>query len=200
MTAGRKIHTITKDWCTPKKYVDAIKKFFSGHVDLDPCSSKFSIINARIEYLLPEKDGLKESWNYPTIYVNPPYGIDKERKTSIKDWLKSCDNAHRRYESEVLSLIPVATNTDHWKKYIFGKANSICFLADTRLKFIMNGSDLNKGAPMACAIVYWGKHGDKFYEVFSNFGAVINITTLIEKRWNSPNPIREFIPSIKQFC
>lgn len=200
MTAGRKINGVNKDWCTPKKYVEAVKKFFGGYIDLDPCSSQFSIVNAKTEYLLPQKDGLKESWNYPTIYVNPPYGIDKEKKTSIKDWLKKCDIAHQKYNSEVLALIPVATNTSHWKIHVFGKANSICFLADTRLKFIMNGSDSNKGAPMACAIGYWGKDSNKFYDVFSKFGAVVNITNLIEKKWNPVDVNIKNVAPLKQFC
>lgn len=176
MTAGRNINTLNKDWGTPRKYVDAVKKFFGGQIDLDPCSSKSSIVGAKMEYMLPEKDGLKESWNYRTIYVNPPYGFDNKRRTKIKDWIRKCENAHRLYGSEVLALIPVASNTSHWKEYIFGKANAICFLAEPRVKFIINGNEKNKGAPMACAIVYWGIDSDKFYEVFSKFGAVVLAT------------------------
>jgi len=187
MTAGRNVITINKDWCTPRKYVDAIKEFFGKQIDLDPCSSKYSIVKARIEYQLPQTDGLTASWNYRTIYVNPPYGADKERGTTIKDWLKLCAYAHEKYRSEVLALVPVATNTSHWKEYVFGKANSICFLADTRLRFIINGNDLNKGAPMACAMIYWGRNGGRFYDVFSRFGAVVSIRRLTKKKWKSPD-------------
>lgn len=190
MTAGRKALTLTKDWCTPKKYVDAISEFFGGRIDLDPCSHDDSIVNARIEYQLPRRNGLKQSWNYQKIYVNPPYGLDKEHNTSIKDWLKRCAYAHHHYNSEILALVPVAVNTKHWKEYIFGKANSVCFLADTRLKFIINGDGENKGAPMACAMVYWGKNGNRFYDIFSKFGAVVDITNLIEKKWTSPDVIQ----------
>jgi hypothetical protein len=187
MTAGRNVITLNKDWCTPRKYVDAIRDFFGGEISLDPCSSKFSIVSANAEYRLPDKDGLKESWDHPTIYVNPPYGMDRERRTTIRAWLKRCADANHQYQSEVLALVPVAVNTRHWKEYVFGRANSICFLADTRLKFIINGDDLNKGAPMACAMVYWGTDGERFYDVFSRFGAVVSITNLSEKRWSSPD-------------
>jgi len=182
VTAGRKIKTFNKDWCTPKKYVDAVKKFFGGEIDLDPCSCKFSIVGAKTEYMLPDKDGLNSSWNFRTIYVNPPYGIDLKRKTKIKDWIKKCEEAHRVYGSEVLALIPVAVNTAHWKDYIFGKANAICFLGDTRLKFIINGDDKNKGAPMACAMVYWGANSYRFNKVFSKFGAVVLASYPSKKR------------------
>lgn len=173
VSAGRKINTSSKDWGTPKKYVDAIKTFFGGKIDLDPCSNEYSIVDAKTEYKLPQQDGLIESWNYTTVYINPPYGIDKERKTSIKNWLKKCVDSNNEFGSEILALIPVATNTKHWKQYVFGKAKAICFLSDTRLKFLINGQEGGKGAPMACAMVYWGKDYEKFQNVFSNFGAII---------------------------
>jgi hypothetical protein len=172
--AGRSVHSQSQTWCTPPKYVNAVRLMFDGKISLDPCSNDESIVDADVKYVLPEKDGLKESWNFPTIYVNPPYGADYERGTSIKDWIGRCCLANSAHSSEVLALIPVATNTVHWKKFIFGKACGICFLYDTRLKFLVNGSTDNKGAPMACAIVYWGKQFDKFCGIFSQFGATVD--------------------------
>lgn len=175
MSAGRKINTKSKSWGTPKKYVDAVKDVFGGYIDLDPCSNEYSIVNAKTEYTLPEKDGLKESWDFPKIYVNPPYGIDKERGTSIKDWIKMACNTNSEFKSEILMLIPVATNTKHWKDNIFKKATGICFLNDTRLRFLENGQDIGKGAPMACAMIYWGSNYHNFNSVFTNYGFVFKI-------------------------
>ncbi|MDR2065879.1 MAG: phage N-6-adenine-methyltransferase [Prevotellaceae bacterium] len=179
MSAGRSINTLSQSWGTPHKYVEAVKKVFGGYIDLDPCSNEYSIVNAKVEYSLPEKDGLTESWNYPTIYVNPPYGIDKERGTTIKNWLAKCAHAYEKYCSQVLALIPIAPNTTHWKNYVFTKAKSICFLYDTRLRFLEKGMDSGKGAPMACAMVYWGDNIFRFYEVFIEYGAVVDISNLI---------------------
>lgn len=195
MTAGRKINSDNQDWCTPPKYVNAVRKFF-GEIYLDPCSNVNSIVRAKIEYTLPETDGLKASWDFPTIYVNPPYGTDRIRGASIRDWLRKCAEAYNKYQSEVLALVPVAVNTRHWKEFVFGQANSICFLADTRLKFINGGHD--KGAPMACGIVYWGQYTDKFYKHFSEYGAVVNITQLKERKWVSPE-LREKARQQKMF-
>lgn len=178
MTAGRTLNTLSQEWGTPEKYVKAVREFFNGKISLDPCSNEYSIVNAKTEYRLPEYDGLHESWDFPTIYINPPYGIDKERKSSIKKWLYRCAMANKEYKSEVLALVPVATNTGHWKKYVFGKATGICFLYDTRLKFLVNGKNGGKGAPMSCAMIYWGKDFDKFYLIFSKFGAVVDIRPL----------------------
>lgn len=177
MTAGRtNTNQKSKSWCTPPKYVKAINEFFRDQIDLDPCSNAYSLIEAKIKYLLPEKDGLIEPWNYKNIFVNPPYGADRERKSTIKDWIRKCQEANREYKSEVLALIPVATNTRHWKEFIFGKASGICFLYDTRLHFYIDGHLDDKGAPMSCAIVYWGNDINRFISVFSQFGAALDIT------------------------
>jgi len=178
MTAGRNINTKSQDWGTPEKYVKAVKEVFGGKIHLDPCSSKYSIVNAEVEYMPPDHDGLKESWEFKTIYVNPPYGIDKKNGTSIKHWLSRCAEAYEQYKSEVIALIPVAPNTGHWKNNIFGRATAICFLYDTRLRFLENGQNGGKGAPMACAMVYWGDNYQKFFDVFINHGAVVDIRPL----------------------
>ena len=127
MSAGRQSITDNKDWCTPKKYVDAVKRVWGGRIDLDPCSSVFSIVGATTEFLLP-RNGLEEEWNYPTIYVNPPYGSDKERKTTIRHWFEKISISYQKYDNEIISLVPVATNTLHWKKYVYPVSKSICFL------------------------------------------------------------------------
>jgi hypothetical protein len=180
MTAGRHVNPLSQTWCTPPKYVNAIKRFWNGKIDLDPCSNEYSVVNAEVEYRLPEHDGLKESWNYPTVYVNPPYGADRERGTTIKDWLAKCVNTHRSCGSEVIALVPVATNTSHWKKFVFGVADAVCFLYDTRLRFLENGIDTGKGAPMACCLIYWGDNVKGFRENFMQYGAVADIRDLKE--------------------
>lgn len=178
MTAGRRVNTLSQSWGTPPKYVNAVKRFWDGSIGLDPCSNDASIVNAEVEYRLPYNDGLKEPWNASTIYVNPPYGADRERGTTIKNWLAKCVQANETYASEVIALIPVAPNTTHWKKCVFGKAASICFLYDTRLRFLEDGKDVGKGAPMACCLVYWGTRTEEFFAHFIDYGAVVDITKL----------------------
>jgi hypothetical protein len=176
MTAGRKVHTLSQSWCTPPKYVKALKSFWKGKIDLDPCSNEFSIVGALHEFCLPETDGLAQEWNFSTIFVNPPYGVDRQRGTTIKDWLAKCVESREKYRNEIVALIPVAPNTSHWKLYVFGHANAICFCSDTRLKFLIDGKDIGKGAPMACCLVYWGENYTNFYDTFSEFGAVVSLS------------------------
>lgn len=175
MTAGRCVNSQSVDWCTPLRYVEAVKQVFGGSIELDPCSNPWSIVKAKKEFCLPRTDGLHKNWNYKTVYVNPPYGADRKRGTTIKDWLYKCADANHCFQSEVLALIPVATNTSHWKEYIWGKAIAVCFLYETRLKFLENGFKEGKGAPMSCAMIYWGKNYQKFFNAFLKFGAVIDL-------------------------
>lgn len=181
MTAGRTVNSQNVNWCTPPKYVDAVKKVFGGKIHLDPCSNEWSIVHAETEYRLPEKNGLKETWDYPTIYVNPPYGSDKKSGTTIKHWLYKCAHAHKNFGSEVLALVPVATNTSHWKDYVWGRATAVCFLYDTRLRFLVEGKDEGTGAPMSCAMIYWNKDINTFYDVFIEYGAVVDLRPLLGK-------------------
>lgn len=170
--AGRQAVSKKKDWNTPPKYTDLVKEFF-GEVELDPCSNPTSMVDARVNYILPT-DGLKESWDYKTIYVNPPYGRNVENKTSIYTWINKGVEASEN-GSELLYLIPVATNTRHFKDLIFKSGCGICFLEDTRLKFWNNGEEDKKGAPMACCMVYFGSNYDKFFKVFNNSGRCFEI-------------------------
>jgi hypothetical protein len=127
MSISRKNISINKSWNTPIKFIEPIQKFFGGSIELDPCSNEFSLVSTIIEYKLPNQDGLIESWNYSNIFLNPPYGTDKERKTSIKMWLDKVAETYKKYSNEIICLIPVATNTKNWKENIFPIATSICF-------------------------------------------------------------------------
>ena len=106
------------------------------------------------------------------------YGADRTRGTTIKDWLSKCAYSHKMYGAQVIALIPVATNTTHWKEFVFGEADALCFLYDTRLRFLVNGSTENKDAPMACAMIYWGENFVTFEKVFREFGAVLDMCRL----------------------
>ena len=176
MSAGRKNNTDNKEWNTPPKYLDPIREFFDGEIDLDPCSNINSLVNAKNNYIYPLKDGLKEKWESSKIFVNPPYG--RFCGKSLYDWFNKAIVEYNSYETkdmEIIFLVPVATNTKHFKEIVFKKFNAICFLSDTRLKFYNQGIEDKKGAPMACCLCYLGHRKDEFNEAFSAFGKVFDI-------------------------
>ena len=172
MSAGRKSISEKKDWNTPPKYIELIEKML-GDIDLDPCSNVDSMVNAKVKYILPT-NGLCESWDYKNIFINPPYGRDVVNKTSLYNWIEKGVKTSKN-GSEILYLIPVATNTRHFKELIFKNACGICFLNDTRLKFWSDGVEDKKGAPMACCFIYFGNDYDKFHNIFSNNGKCFKI-------------------------
>jgi len=81
-------------------------------------------------------------------------GRGKEHGTSIKIWLFRCVKVHEEHGSEFLVLVFVASNTEHWKRYAFSNVTVICFLYDTCLKFLENGKNGSKGAPMEGKLIY----------------------------------------------
>lgn len=172
MTGGRASTSLKKDWQTPPKIIASVDAVFGGTIDLDPCSNSTSLVNAREKFILPEYDGLAEGWGSGKIFVNPPYGRDPARGTSILDWFKKIREAVDA-GAEVIALVPVATNTRHWKDHVFPLANALCFLADSRLKFYSEGVLDPKGAPMACAVIYYGESAGAFKDEFSSHGRVI---------------------------
>ena len=116
------------------------------------------------------------------------------------NFISNFDASKGGYNSEVIALVPVATNTLHWKMFVFGNATNICFFKDTRLKFFENGYISLKGAPMACALVYWGLDNSlefdvkmeeeeskqrfiKFHKSFSKLGSCVDISNLIRARY-----------------
>lgn len=173
MSAGRTVITESVAWNTPPKYVDAVVEVL-GTIALDPCSNDGSMVPSTTRFALPV-DGLAQQWDFPTIFVNPPYGRDTVRKTSVLTWVRKAEEAHRLHGAEILMLIPVATNTRHFKDVIFPEFTSICFLADTRLRFYINGVENQKGAPMACCMVYAGDRPAVFARTFQRFGTVLNL-------------------------
>lgn len=167
MSAGRTNASENKTWNTPPKIIAAVTSFF-GIINLDPCSNNDSFVPAKTKITLPQ-DGLQEEWR-GNVFINPPYGRDKERKTSLKHWTRKTADSFAANKAEVIMLIPVATNTAHFKEIIFKEFSALCFLSDTRLKFWIGGKEDPKGAPMACCLCYIGTRKEEFVAHFSGMG------------------------------
>ena len=62
---------------------------------------------------------------------------------------------------------------------------------ETRLKFLENGEKEGKGAPMSCAMVYWGKSYERFFNIFLQFGAIVDLRKLAGKKIGSQINIKK---------
>ncbi len=61
---------------TPRAVVEAVRRFYGGAIDLDPCSNPHSIVSAGEAWELPV-DGLALPW-FGRVFCNPPwseYGV-----------------------------------------------------------------------------------------------------------------------------
>jgi hypothetical protein len=181
MVSGRKAISLKKNWNTPKKQVDLAVSFFKEiglNIELDPATNENSLVAAEIKFMLPI-DGLKEEWNYKSIWLNPPYGIDKNRKTNLKKWIEKAYNTYIKYDNEILMLIPAVTNTSTFQNIIFNvKKGGMCFLKDTRLRFLdsdNNNNEDKKGSPIGICVVYFGKNYEIFEKIYSKSGKCFKI-------------------------
>ena len=112
------------EWSTPQDFYDQLDDRWG--FTLDPCASSE---NHKCErYFTIEDDGLKQSWEGQTVFVNPPY-------SNIAAWLEKAYKETRRpkVETIIVCLIPSRTDTRYWHQYVMGSA--IIYFVKGRLKF-----------------------------------------------------------------
>ena len=129
-------------WSTPQDFFDHLDQQF-GPFTLDPCATEQ---NYKVKNYLTEKDnGLEQSWEGHTVFMNPPYGRE------IKHWIKKAYEEGQKDNTTVVALLPARTDTKYWHEYVM-KADCVFFLKG-RLKF--GGCD--NSAPFPSAIVVFRK-------------------------------------------
>lgn len=85
-------------WYTPNWYLDMVRSTLGG-INLDPASdekAQHEIVKAD-HYFTAEQDGLKQTWNYDTVFVNPPYS-DENGKPVTPKWAKKMLDESKNYK------------------------------------------------------------------------------------------------------
>lgn len=79
--AGHIGDMVSQHWNTPPYILEAVRNVIGGQIDLDPCDNEWSETKARVSYMLPAHNGLKDSWlvapdgsQITSVFCNPPYG------------------------------------------------------------------------------------------------------------------------------
>jgi hypothetical protein len=109
---------------TPGYVLEPIRELLGG-IELDPCTEPNNPTGAsRAWYSLPQ-DGCVESWDFASVYCNPPYGEARNR------WVERCiaEGARRK----VVLLIPAHPDTRIFQQAL-GACVSVCFVR-SRLRF-----------------------------------------------------------------
>lgn len=109
---------------TPEYVLGPIRELWGNEIGLDPCTEPDNPTRATAFYCLPD-DGCTESWDYATVFCNPPYGETRDR------WVRRCiqEGEHRK----VILLMPSHTDTQICQLALEA-ADSVLFIRG-RLKF-----------------------------------------------------------------
>jgi phage N-6-adenine-methyltransferase len=140
-------------WQTPKKLYNELNKTYE--FELDPCTTKDNPLNTPYFYT-KEDNGLKRSWNYGNVFVNPPY--NKE----ISKWLEKAiyEIKYSNIIEYIVFLLPVRTDTQWFHKYIYNIENAdyrnhieTVYYLKGRLKF----TNSKNSAPFPSMLVIFSK-------------------------------------------
>jgi hypothetical protein len=151
----------SEEWYTPAHIVEMARDVL-GVIDLDPCTSEVANQTVKAAYVYTkDDDGLAQDWT-GRVYMNPPYG------DVIGQWTtKLVDEYNAGNVDEAIALLPGRIDTQ-WFQPLFDFP--ICCIRG-RLKF--SGAD---AATFPSVVIYMGRNKQKFVEVFSKVGAILERT------------------------
>jgi ParB family transcriptional regulator, chromosome partitioning protein len=158
-------NTGNNEWYTPAKYVELARKVL-GSIDLDPASHPVAQQTVQATRFFTEADnGLAKPWR-GRVFCNPPYS--KGLITPFVDKLLSEVASGNVREAILLTHNHSDTR---WFQAVLGQARRVCFTAG-RLNFYGPNSEI--AAPVqGQTFHYFGTNAEKFEEVFSAIGAVL---------------------------
>lgn len=137
------------EWFTPQYVLDYVQHIMPNHnIDIDPCWSPKSHVNATICYG-KEDDGLTKDW-IGNVFMNPPYG------KPIPYWIvKFLDEYSEGNIRNGIMLIPLKMETN-WFRAI---ANRCKFMDvfNHRIKFDTSEGNSGQTGWFASALVYFGE-------------------------------------------
>jgi len=139
-------------YSTPQALFDWVDSVF--HFTLDACADKSN--HKCSKYYTEETNGLLQSWENETVWVNPPYKF-------AKDWvIKARNEVIKNNCNSVVMLIPARTETKIFHEIIAPELGLMgILLLKGRLKFSGN----KQGAPFPSALVVISKKSGEPYLV-----------------------------------
>lgn len=124
-------------------------------------------------YMKPDRSSVIGAKQYQQLKEdNPAEAALYTIHTSIANWIRNADTAHRMFGAEVLMIVPAATDTAVWHTHVFGVA-ARCSIRG-RVRFLKTDGTPAGPCPMACAMLYWGdSEGElRFGDAFGKHGYV----------------------------
>jgi hypothetical protein len=186
------------EWYTPSVFVEAAREVMGG-IDLDPASHEEANRTVKaMRYFTEQDDGLKRSWYYGRVFLNPPGGLVDE---FWKKTLAERDNFEQLiwigYSLEQLQTLQASNEITPLDFPICFTRKRIGFIENEAKKALRIQKLLEKGEAQGASIaarklaksiragkeppnspshsnyvVYLGFLGEEFKRVFSQFGKV----------------------------
>lgn len=156
------------EWYTPPEYIAAARAAM-GSIDTDPASSEQAdkTVCAGM-FFDSETDGLKHKWR-GNVWMNPPYAQPLIRQFAEAVASKYADGEIK----QAVVLVNNATETE-WFRVMVEQASAICFPAG-RVRFIDKGGNPSGSPLQGQAVLYMGKHKERFKKAFAGFGWMVEI-------------------------
>ena len=166
------VSSVSNEWYTPARYVEAVREVFGGKIELDPASSKEANAIVRAENIYTVSDnGLAKPWNAATLFLNPPYGrINGKSQAGV--WAHRLISEYNAGNVREAVLLVNACTSEKWFEPLF--TFPICF-SNRRISF--NGSNGKGCSPTkGSSFIYFGKNPGRFASAFEahNLGTVIS--------------------------
>jgi hypothetical protein len=156
------------EWYTPEKYIEAVRKTMGG-IDLDPASCEVAnkVVKAT-QFYTEKENSIDKDW-HSKVFLNPPYGrLNGDSLAGL-----FCDKAIAEYElgnTEQTIILINSVHSQNWQACLY--EYPVCFV-DHRIQFVSGDGEENKNPTFQNIFVYLGKNKQKFAEVFSEWGYVM---------------------------
>lgn len=154
----------SEEWYTPLGIIMLVRDTFGAPIELDPasCAAANRVVQAS-RIFTTQDDGLAQSWQSRTLFLNPPYG-DK-----IGDFVQKLHDEYKAgHIEQAIALLPARTDTA-WFQILADFPR--CFVVG-RLRFWREGEDTPNQATFPSAIVYLGADFFRFAQTFKGMGDV----------------------------
>ena len=159
--------SVTNEWYTPARYIEAVHAVFMNPIDLDPasCETANDTIQA-LDYW--STGGLEKDWR-GRVFLNPPYG--KEDGASVASLF--CQKALGEYREGRVEEAIILVNSNHgylWQAPLFDFP--VC-LVNHRIRFVDEEGKEKSNPVNQNMFVYLGDNNPRFAEVFGEIGYVM---------------------------
>lgn len=154
-----------QDRNTPESVLDPVRSFYGGVIPLDPCSNKWSRVDALRSYTV-EDDGLAQSWD-DDAFINPPWG-----RGDIIQWARKGVAEFHAHHRQQLFWLPCYPET-RYSKLLYRHCTAVCFWGE-RVNHPCHGK-LDSGSMWPTQLIYLGARFDEFCDVFGDHGTVMQV-------------------------